>query len=111
MYIYTYIYYIYVYTGLRIFLIDALRSVGIPARLVGTPAWNNDPRNGNHNWVEVWVDSISEWQFIQAEPAGGGTFSGKRYIHTVYTYMYMYEYIYIYIFIHINIYIYIYIYT
>eukprot|EP00596_Hydrurales_sp_CCMP1899_P002591 CAMPEP_0119034004 /NCGR_PEP_ID=MMETSP1177-20130426/1064_1 /TAXON_ID=2985 /ORGANISM="Ochromonas sp, Strain CCMP1899" /LENGTH=267 /DNA_ID=CAMNT_0006991173 /DNA_START=610 /DNA_END=1413 /DNA_ORIENTATION=- len=62
-------------TGLSIFLIDALRSVGIPARLVGTSGWNNDPRNGNHNWVEVWVDSISEWQFIQAEPAGGGTFS------------------------------------
>jgi hypothetical protein len=62
-------------TGLSIFFINVLRSIGIPARLVGTPAWNDDPRNGNHNWVEVWIDSISEWQFIQAKPAGGGTFS------------------------------------
>lgn len=62
-------------TGLSIFLINALRSVGIPARLVGTPAWNGDPHNGNHNWVEVWVDSVTEWQFIQAQPAGDGTLS------------------------------------
>jgi hypothetical protein len=27
-------------TGVSIFLIDALRSVGIAARIAGTPAWN-----------------------------------------------------------------------
>ena len=38
-------------TGLSIFLISALRSVGIPVRLAGTPAWVLT--DGNHDWVEV----------------------------------------------------------
>lgn len=41
-------------TGVSIFLIDALRSVGIAARIAGTPAWNQIEENGNHNWLEVW---------------------------------------------------------
>jgi len=79
-------------TGVSIFLLDALRSVGVPARLAGTPAWNNVPQNGNHNWIEVWVGpsngtSIGDigtgstvgssstqhnWRFIEAAPAGSG---------------------------------------
>ena len=38
-----------------------MRSVGIPARVVGIADWNNgeptDPPNqiwNNHNWVEFW---------------------------------------------------------
>ncbi|MAT78202.1 hypothetical protein CMK14_24070 [Candidatus Poribacteria bacterium] len=38
-------------TGLSVILIDACRSVGIPARLVGTPLWSN--MSGNHSWVEI----------------------------------------------------------
>ena len=38
-------------TGLSILLIDACRSVGIPARFVGTPLWYNN--SGNHSWVEI----------------------------------------------------------
>ena len=40
-------------TGISILYVDALRSVGIPARLVGTPAWHGKENDGNHNWVEV----------------------------------------------------------
>jgi hypothetical protein len=51
-------------TGLSILLIDACRSVGIPARFVGTPSWIND--SGNHSWVEIWDDG---WHFTgAAEP-------------------------------------------
>jgi hypothetical protein len=42
-------------TGMSIVLVFALRAAGIPARLVGTPAWNGDVDKGNHNWVEVWT--------------------------------------------------------
>jgi hypothetical protein len=61
-------------TGISIMYIDALRSVGIPARLVGTPAWNGNVSHGNHNWVEVWtnVDADSPWGFVEGRPAGGG---------------------------------------
>jgi len=53
-------------TGLSILLIDACRSVGIPARFVGTPLWAN--KSGNHSWVEVWDQG---WHFTgAAEPAG-----------------------------------------
>jgi hypothetical protein len=41
-------------TGLSILVIDACRAVGIPARMVGCPAWKKV--QGNHNWVEVWWD-------------------------------------------------------
>jgi hypothetical protein len=62
-------------TGVSIFYVDALRSVGIPSRIAGTPAWNGVYSNGNHNWVEIWT-AENGWQFIEAKPAGSGeTFS------------------------------------
>jgi hypothetical protein len=48
-------------TGLSILLSDACRSVGIPARLVGTPLWTN--KTGNHTWVEIWDNG---WHFTGA---------------------------------------------
>jgi len=48
-------------TGLSILLIDACRSVGIPARFVGC-LWVNKP--GNHSWVEVWQDG--QWYHLGA---------------------------------------------
>ena len=51
-------------TGLSVLLADACRSVGIPARLAGTPMWSDD--RGNHTWVEVWDGG---WHFVgAAEP-------------------------------------------
>ena len=58
-------------SGLSVLLIDACRSVGVPARFVGTPLWSN--KRGNHSWVEVWDGS--QWQFTGAceyNPAGLG---------------------------------------
>lgn len=55
-------------TGLSIVLVDACRSVCVPARLVGTPLWAN--KRGNHTWVEVWDKG---WHFTgacEADPAG-----------------------------------------
>ena len=55
-------------TGLSILLVDACRSVGIPARVAGTPMWSN--MRGNHTWVEVWD---GDWHFAGAaepDPAG-----------------------------------------
>lgn len=48
-------------TGLSILLVDACRSVGIPARLVGTPSWTKV--RGNHTWVEIWDNG---WHFTGA---------------------------------------------
>ncbi len=54
-------------TGLSILLIDACRSIGVPARFVGVPLWID--RSGNHSWVEVWDGA--RWRFTgAAEPAG-----------------------------------------
>jgi hypothetical protein len=54
-------------TGLSILLIDACRSVGIPARFVGVPRWTDG--SGNDSWVEVWDGD--RWRFTgAAEPAG-----------------------------------------
>lgn len=51
-------------TGLSILLSDACRSVGVPARLAGTPLWAD--KSGNHTWVEIWDDG---WHFAgAAEP-------------------------------------------
>ena len=51
-------------TGLSILLISACRSVGIPARFVGTSNWYDN--SGNHSWVEIWDDG---WHFTgAAEP-------------------------------------------
>jgi hypothetical protein len=50
-------------TGFSILFVNALRSVGVPARVVGTPAWQQQREHGNHNWVEVWLDG--EWRFLE----------------------------------------------
>jgi hypothetical protein len=49
-------------TGLSIILVNACRTVGIPARAVGTPLWTN--LRGNHTWVEIWD---GDWQFTGAD--------------------------------------------
>ena len=49
-------------TGLSILLVDACRSVNVPARLVGVPSWTT--KRGNHTWVEVWDDG--NWHFTGA---------------------------------------------
>jgi pimeloyl-ACP methyl ester carboxylesterase len=55
-------------TGLSILLIDACRSVGVPARLAGIPNWIDN--RGNHTWVEVWDNG---WHFTgAAEPDAKG---------------------------------------
>ena len=72
-------------TGVSILYVDALRTIGIPARVTGTPAWHggpggaSGPPQGNHNWVEVFVgkdfggkESADGWAFLEALPAGGG---------------------------------------
>ena len=55
-------------TGLSILLTDAMRSVGIPSRLAGTPAWTTVA--GNHNWNEVWFDG--KWYFTEFYPDSKG---------------------------------------
>ena len=53
-------------TGLSILLIDACRSIGVPARFVGTPMWYNN--SVNHSWVEIWDNG---WHVTgAAEPTG-----------------------------------------
>ena len=55
-------------SGLAILLVDACRSVGVPARVAGTPLWTN--LRGNHTWVEVWD---GDWHFAgAAEPDPNG---------------------------------------
>jgi hypothetical protein len=53
-------------TGLSILLIDACRSVGIPARFVGC-LWAHKP--GNHSWVEVWQEGA--WYHLGAFDGAG----------------------------------------
>jgi poly(3-hydroxybutyrate) depolymerase len=56
-------------TGLSIMLVDALRAVGVPARVAGIPSWPG--RGGNHTWVEVW--DAGRWHFVgAAEPDDNG---------------------------------------
>jgi len=79
-------------TGISILFVDALRVLGIPARIAGTPAWYGDPEQGNHSWVEVYVSDgdcshdkesssydcgLSLWRITEALPAAGfvGTLS------------------------------------
>ena len=95
-------------TGLAIYVVAALRSVGIPARVAGTPHWNkcggrgktcstcpagdlctvgnhsSDDACGNHDWAEVWADG--GWHFI--DPDGdkrldNGWFVGNTKLQTV----------------------------
>ena len=53
-------------TGLSILIVSALRAVGIPARIVGTPLWHD--RSGNHTWFEVWDQGA--WHFLGAAEPG-----------------------------------------
>ena len=48
-------------TGLSILLTDALRSVGIPARIAAIPMWADE--SGNHTWVEIWD---GQWHYVGA---------------------------------------------
>ncbi len=56
-------------TGLSIILVNACRSVGVPARIVGVADWVSPKGptfqgNGNHTWVEIWDGR--QWRFIGA---------------------------------------------
>eukprot|EP00977_Amphora_coffeiformis_P024113 scaffold15089_cov168-Amphora_coffeaeformis.AAC.5 len=53
-------------TGTSILFVNALRTLGVPARMVGTAAWNQNAPKGNHNWVEVYKDG--EWFFLEPSP-------------------------------------------
>lgn len=57
-------------TGLSILLVAACRSLGVPARMAGTPEWNR-PEGGNHNWVEVYDDATRTWKFTGAAEWSG----------------------------------------
>jgi hypothetical protein len=57
-------------TGLSIILVNALRSVGLPARIAGTAMWTT--KQGNHNWVEVWVPDTGTWHFTEYYPDEAG---------------------------------------
>ncbi len=50
-------------TGLSIILVDACRSVGVPARVAGTALWAN--KRGNHTWVEIYDSGT--WAFTGAD--------------------------------------------
>lgn len=64
-------------TGLSIMFLDALRSVGVPARLVGTPAWHGtfaDGRPGRSNgggnvtWDHGYIQTyLGPWQLMEVE--------------------------------------------
>ncbi len=58
-------------TGTSILFCNALRAVGVPARVAGTPAWYGNRTQGNHNWVEVLVPALNgwEWKFLEPSPA------------------------------------------
>ncbi len=55
-------------TGLSILLVDACRSVGVPARVVGTPLWIN--LRGNHTWVEIWDEGWHCAGAAEPDPQG-----------------------------------------
>lgn len=54
-------------TGLSIILVDACRSVGVAARVVGTPLWTN--KRGNHTWTEIWDE---DWHFTGSDEYNSG---------------------------------------
>lgn len=61
-------------TGLSILLCDALRSVGIPARVAGTPSWTK--KRGNHTWVEFYDPATGKWHFTDYYPDSNGVDHG-----------------------------------
>lgn len=80
-------------TGLSVLLCDALRSVGIPARIAGIPSWTTKP--GNHNWVEFYDPATKNWHFIEYYPDAKGIdhswflpdaarANGKSFYHAIY---------------------------
>ncbi|MEJ6581012.1 MAG: transglutaminase-like domain-containing protein [Akkermansiaceae bacterium] len=50
-------------TGLSMILVDACRSVGVPARIAGTALWSN--KRGNHTWAEIYDGG--EWFYTGAD--------------------------------------------
>ncbi|MDD5802920.1 MAG: transglutaminase domain-containing protein [Clostridia bacterium] len=60
-----------------VFVVNVLRSAGIPARMVYVPRWSH--RDDNHAWVEVWCDG--DWHYLGAcepEPVlDKGWFTGE----------------------------------
>ena len=56
-------------TGLSVILVNACRSVGIPARIAGIASWVKT--RGNHNWVEVFLDG--QWVFLEYNVPGLNT--------------------------------------
>lgn len=64
-------------TALSVFLVAALRSIGVASRIAGVPHWNrgsaicpngdDDDECGNHNWVEVFVPGAG-WSFVDQRP-------------------------------------------
>ncbi len=52
-------------TGLSVMLVDACRSVGIPARIAGVAQWGAARSSGNHTWVEI-RDDDGQWYAIGA---------------------------------------------
>ena len=52
-------------SGLSIMLVEACRSIAIPARVAGIHSWPG--RGGNHTWVEIWNNG--GWHYVgAAEP-------------------------------------------
>jgi Transglutaminase-like superfamily len=47
-------------TGISILFVQALRTAGIPVRLTGTNAWNQNILHGNHNWIEIYIPNPSK---------------------------------------------------
>jgi len=59
-------------TGISITFVDALRSIGVCARVVGTPAWHNHESEGNHNWTEILYENQNggyQWGILEGKPA------------------------------------------
>ena len=64
-------------TGMSIYMSSALRTIGIPARVVGTPAWHNHKADGNHNWIEIYMPGLNSkdvhdpWLFFGPKEGSG----------------------------------------
>jgi Transglutaminase-like superfamily len=64
-------------TGFAILFVQILRTAGVPARVAGTAAWNNNRTKGNHNWVEVYGDD-GKWHFLEPSPGQNSVDSLER---------------------------------
>lgn len=58
--------------GLSTYVVAALRSIGIPARVVGVNKWGTQAQ-GAYYWVEFWTcrapDGSDVWSFFDADPS------------------------------------------